>query len=97
MLRFSSKNSKNSKGGHFLGICDTKQRLTAVYLMAGKNNAHFLEKATKSKVTSCDECVFAGQNVFLGPTTHLPRPECFFESHHLRLMHVVHCCFQMRF
>ena len=23
----------------------------------------------------CDECVFVGQNVPLGPTTHLPRPE----------------------
>ena len=48
-------------------------------------------------LSPCDECVFAGQNVFLGPTTHLTRPECCFESHHLHLIHVVHCCFQMCF
>ena len=40
--------------------------------------------------------MLAGQNVFLGPTTHLPRPECYVESHHLHLIHVVYCCFQMR-
>ena len=45
----------------------------------------------------CDECVFAGQNVFLGPTIHVLRPECFVESHYLHLIHVVCCCFQMRF
>ena len=44
----------------------------------------------------CDEWVFAGQNLFLGPTTHLLRPKCCFESHHFRLMNVVHCCLQMR-
>ena len=45
----------------------------------------------------CDECVLAGQNVFLGPTIHLPRLEGSVESHHLRLIHLVYCCFQMRF
>ena len=45
----------------------------------------------------CDECVFAGQNVFLGPKIHLPPPECYAEFQHLHLIHVVNCCFQMRF
>ena len=26
----------------------------------------------------CNDCVFAGQNKFSGPTTHLPRPEFYF-------------------
>ena len=45
----------------------------------------------------CEECEVAGQNVFLGPTIHLPRPECLAESHRSHLEHVVCCCFQMRF
>ena len=45
----------------------------------------------------CDECVFARQNVFRGPNTHLIRPEYYFESQHLRLINLVNCCFQMRF
>ena len=48
-------------------------------------------------LSTCDECVLAGQNVFLGPTNHLPRPIFYVESHHLRQIHVVYCCFQMRF
>ena len=36
-----------------------------------------------------DERVFASQNVFLGPTIHLPHPEYYVESHHLHLIHVV--------
>ena len=32
-----------------------------------------------SEQRRCDECVPAGQNVFLGPTTHLPRPDCYVE------------------
>ena len=32
----------------------------------------------------CDECVIAGQNVFLGPTIHLPLPDYCFESHHFQ-------------
>ena len=48
-------------------------------------------------VSPCDECVFAGRNVFLGPTIHLPRPKRYFESLRLRLIHLVHYCFQMRF
>ena len=44
-----------------------------------------------------DECVFDGQNVFLGPTIHLPCPEYSFESHHSHLMYVTHYYFQMRF
>ena len=49
------------------------------------------------QLQQCDECVFVGQNVFLGSTTHLPRPECFFESRHFCLVLVVRCYFQMRF
>ena len=45
----------------------------------------------------CDECVVAGQNVFLGPTIHLPRHECFVESHHFHLSFLICCCFQVRF
>ena len=37
----------------------------------------------------CDECVVAGQNVFLGPTNHLSCPKYFFESRHLYITHVV--------
>ena len=39
----------------------------------------------------------AGQNVFLGPTIHLPRPECLVESHRSHLEHVVCCCFSDAF
>ena len=45
----------------------------------------------------CDEYVLAGQNVFQGPTIHLPRLECCVESHRLHLLHLMCCCFQMRF
>ena len=47
----------------------------------------------------CDECVFAGQNVFQGPAIHLPRLDCYVKSHHLHMIHLVYwyCCFQMRF
>ena len=44
-----------------------------------------------------DECVAAGQNVYLGPTIHLPRRELCFESHHLYLTHVVNCSLRKRF
>ena len=54
-------------------------------------------KKNLSEKGNCEECVFAGQNVFLGSTTHLPRPECYVESHHLHLIYLVHCYFQMRF
>ena len=53
-------------------------------------------KPQKNVNGCCDECVLAGQNVFLGPTIHLPRPECCVKSHHLHLIHLVYCCFQMR-
>ena len=49
-----------------------------------------------NKGLDCDESVLAGQTVFLGPTTHLPRPEFYVESHHLHSIHIVYCCFQMR-
>ena len=48
-------------------------------------------------VSPCDECVSVGQQVPVGPTTHLSYPECYFKSLHLRLIHVVYCCCQMRF
>ena len=40
-------------------------------------------------VDQCDECVVAGQNVFLGPANHLSRPKYYFESRHSYITHVV--------
>ena len=37
----------------------------------------------------CDECVVAGQNVFLGLIIHLPRLEYYFEPHHSYSANVV--------
>ena len=45
----------------------------------------------------CDECVLTGQNVFQGPTIHLPRLDSCVESHHLHLMRLVYHCSWMRF
>ena len=45
---------------------------------------------------SCDECVIAGRNEFLGPIIHLPRLQNCFASHHSLLMFLVCLCFQMR-
>ena len=45
----------------------------------------------------CDECVFAGQNVFLGGTIHLPCPEYCLQSHHSHMIYVIQNCFRMRF
>ena len=47
--------------------------------------------ARQMRERRCDECVVAGQNVFLGPTIHLHRPDCCVESHHLHLLHAVYC------
>ena len=44
----------------------------------------------------CDECVVACQNVFLGPTIHLPRPEYYFESHHSYSTNVLYYSFRIR-
>ena len=64
-----------------------------------KSFAHFNAIETKKffLIGNCDECVIAGQNVFLGPTIHLPRPEFYFESHHLYLTHVVYHSFRIGF
>ena len=43
---------------------------------------------------TCDDCVTAGQIVFLGPTIHSPRPEYCFEFYHSYLIYVIHYCFQ---
>ena len=47
--------------------------------------------------TKGDECVISGQNVFLGPTTHLPRLGCLPKSHHLCLNHEMCHSSRMRF
>ena len=39
----------------------------------------------------------AGQHVLLGPTTHLPRPENYLESHHSFSRHAVCSSFGLRF
>ena len=57
----------------------------------------FLIHSQAKKFDSCDECAVLDQGVSLGPTTHLPRPECYVESHDLHLTYVRFCCFQMRF
>ena len=48
-------------------------------------------------LSPCDECLAAGQNVFLGPRAHLARPEGFLKSQQFCLMTLVHCYFQMPF
>ena len=50
-----------------------------------------------SFLNCCEECVFAGHNVFLGPTIHLLCLECCFNSHNSHLIYVKHNSFQMRF
>ena len=54
----------------------------------------FTSKILVISAPICDECVAAGQNVFLAPTIHLPRPEYCFESHHSHLIYVIQYCFQ---
>ena len=61
------------------------------------NNMCYLEGfAELKKVSACDEFVFAGQNMFLGPTIHLPRLKCCFESHHSHLTHKLYSSAQIR-
>ena len=42
----------------------------------------------KLKTYNFDECVVAGQNVFLWPTIHLTRQEYYLESHYFRIQHM---------
>ena len=62
-----------------------------------KRKISFKTSKSVKRVQHCDNYVVAGQNVFLGPTIHLPRLEFSVESHHSHLIHLVYCCFQMRF
>ena len=45
----------------------------------------------------CNECVVAGQNLFLGPTIHLPRLEYCFQFHHSHLTNVVYYFFRTHY
>ena len=55
------------------------------------------ESLASDKTCKCDKCVVAGQNVYLGPTIHLPRPKYCFESQHSYLPSVVYYSFRIRF
>ena len=66
-----------------------------------KKIVKFLEKIDLTTFISdaCkrDECVIAGQNVFLGPAINLPCLGRFPESHHSRLIHAMYCSYRIRF
>ena len=57
----------------------------------------FLSRSWHLVSRRCDECVIAGQNVFLGPTIHLSHLGSFPESHHSSLNHDMYCSFCIRF
>ena len=48
-------------------------------------------------LTRCDECLVAGQIVFLRPTVYLLRQGCFFESHFSHLIKKMCCFFSDKF
>ena len=66
------------------------------FLSRNKRKAIFARTTVIFMLYLCDECVVAGQNVYLGPTIHLPRPEGYFESHHSRSVHEMFCFFRTR-
>ena len=83
------------------GMSNLFERIQRIPLFLTKLALKFLAKNVTEcrsiEWCSCDECVLAGQNVFQGPTIHLPRLECCVESQHFDLIHLVYCCFRMHF
>ena len=59
--------------------------------VAGKNTCSCCHRWYPA-CSNCHKCVIVGENMFLGPTIHLPRLRYFLECHHLLGSHEM-CCF----